>query len=88
MKIIEDKDFRIVGNNYIRGGEVIINDGVYYLVLEEQIHDTHLSAINLEDGIEHAIGYGEVVEVVGLECQEKRRKGIGGIKKWVKYKRK
>ena len=81
MKIIEDKDFRIVGDDSIKGGEVILNNGEYFLVLEEQIYNNHLSAVNLEDGVEHTIEHGEVVEVVDLECQDKRRKGIGGMKR-------
>jgi len=81
MKIIEDRDFRVVGGNCIKGGEIIINYGVYYLVLEEQIYNNHLSVVGLEDGAEYDIQHGEVVEVVDLECKEKRRKGIGGMKK-------
>ena len=66
MKTIKDKDFRIVGDSNIKGGEFILNDGRYFLVLEEQVYNSHLSAVSLEDGVEYAIGDGEVVEVINL----------------------
>ena len=69
MEIIKDKDFRIIGDSNIKGGEIILNDGRYFLVLEEQVYNNHLSAVSLKDGVEYAIGNGEVVEVINLNVQ-------------------
>ena len=66
MKTIKDKDFKIIGDSNIKGGEFILNDGRYFLVLEEQVYNNHLSAVSLKDGVEYAIGNGEVVEVINL----------------------
>ena len=78
---IKSRDFRVVGNQHIMSGRTIVHNGGYYLVLKEQIYNNKLNVVHLEDGIECFIQHGEVVEVVDLECQEKRRKGIGGMKK-------
>ena len=67
MEIIKDKDFRIIGDSNIKGGEFILNDGRYFLVLEEQVYNNHLSVVSLEDGLEYAIGHGEIVEVINLK---------------------
>ena len=78
---IKSRDFRVVGNQHIMSGRTIVHNGVYYLVLKAPTYNNKISVVGLEDGVEYDIQHGEVVEVVDLECQEKRRKGIGGMKK-------